>query len=210
MSDEEQKKTGRVTHQQIAMVFGVEPRTISNWTKDLGLPKYARGQYNLVECVQWRCNYLEKKIKTLTEGGTEGMNQGTRLKRVNSEIKEYHLSKLRGELVALDEIMPIFTDALNRIRQRAQSFGQRTGPQLEGLDNNERAETLQEHINELFSDLTTIPNALRRLEKFARYRTSESVPDIKAAAKNDGQPVGKRKANAKSGNKSGARKISRK
>jgi hypothetical protein len=174
------------------------------------MPKAGRGQYNLSECVQWRCNYLEKKIKILTEGGADGMNQGTRLKKVNSEIKEYHLSKLRGELVALDEIMPLIAEGLNRIRQLAQTFGQRTGPQLEGLDNTERAETLQDNINELLTELVSIPDTLRRLEKFARYRTSEGVQTVIAAAKDDRKPVGGSKKNVKSRNKPGTRKIPRK
>ena len=210
MSEPAKKSSGTINHQQIAMVFAVEPRTVTKWCNELGMPKSGRGQYNLVECVQWRCGYLEKKIKTLTEGGTEGMNQGTRLKKVNSEIKEYHLAKLRGELVALYEIMPVITEGLNRIRQRSQSFGQRTAPQLQGLEVTEMAETLQEHINELFADLANIPNALRRLEKFARYRTTEGVRDPETSAKDDGQPVGRGKKNAKPGNKSRTRKVSSK
>lgn len=210
MSEPKKNNSGTINHQQIAMVFAVEPRTITKWCNDLGMPKSGRGQYNLVECVQWRCGYLEKKIKTLTEGGTEGMNQGTRLKKVNSEIKEYHLAKLRGELVGLYEIMPVITEGLNRIRQRSQSFGQRTAPQLQGMEVTEMAETLQEHINELFTDLASIPNALRRMEKFARYRTPEGVRDPEASAKNDGERVVRSKKNAVTRDKPRARKVSSK
>lgn len=174
-----------LTHQQFALLFGVEPRTTTKWVNELGCPKEGRGQYNLSAVVQWRCNYLEKKIKFLENGGVDGMNQNTRLKKVSAEIKERQLAKLNRSLVDLDEIMPVISTALNNIRQTSIPFSQKISPQLEGLGLNERSELIRDLLNELFEELAHIPDALRCIVSTDEYRTAESIQRPQTAAKDE-------------------------
>jgi len=192
----EKKKNPNPTHQQIAMLFAVEPRTITKWVNELGMPKIGRGQYNLAECVQWRCNYLEKKITALENGGLDGINQGTRLKKANAQIRENQLARMQRELVSLDEITPIITQGLNNIRQLSASFAQRISPQVEGMELSERTEYIKEAINELFTELASIPNALKRFGSTAEFRSAEGFFDFAPPAKDEHKPTRRRKKNS--------------
>jgi hypothetical protein len=181
------KKKNFLSHQQCAVIFGVEPRTVTKWSNEYGMPKVGRGKYNLIEVVQWRCNYLEKKIRELEMGGPDAVNQKARLNRIIAETKELQLAKLRGTLVDLNEIMPIITHGLNDIRQTSTTFAQKISPQLEGMDLSERSEFIKDSINELFKELTNIPDALRRSVSVAESSPAESVLGLKAASKDDDQ-----------------------
>lgn len=181
------KKSNDLSHQQCAIIFGVEPRTITKWSNEYGMPKKGRGQYSLIEVVQWRCNYLEKKIRELESGGVDGMNQKIRLNRIIAETKELQLAKLRSSLVDLDEIMPIIVQGFSDIRKTSDTFSQKISPQLEGLDLNERSELIKDALNELFEGLARIPDTLKRLVSVAEHGAAESILGTKATAKDDGE-----------------------
>jgi len=198
-----------LNHAQCAMLFGIEPRTITKWVNENGMPKEGRGQYNLMSIVQWRCSYLEKKIKVMENGGVDGMNQNTRLKKVSSEIKELQLAKLNRSLIDLEEIMPIIITALSNIRQTSIPFSQKVSPQLEGLNLNERSELIRDQLNELFEELSHIPDTLRRIAAVDQYRTSESIQRSETAAKNEGKRTRRSVSHTKQGKRStGTRQVS--
>ena len=197
MASAEEDKKGFLTHAQCAMVFGVEPRTITKWCNEYGMPKENRGQYNLIAVVQWRCNYLEKKIKTAEQGGSDGINQDTRLKRANAEIKEMHLAELRGEMVNIDEVMPILNEGFSNIRRKASTFAQTVSPQLEGMESYERTEYLKTAIEDLFEDLSGLPNTLKRIVKLDQQSAAEGVQNLSIPPKDDGKRTRRVKKNIK-------------
>ncbi|MHB1051345.1 MAG: hypothetical protein ACYC09_14800 [Bacteroidota bacterium] len=204
MSRPDQKKK-YLTHAQVALVFAVEPRTVTKWVNDLGMPKVGRGEYDLVQCVQWRCNYLEKKIREAEAGGAEGLSAKHRINIATARKKENELALQERSLVNIEEVMPVIDKTLDIFRMKALTFSKRVAPALEGMESNaEREAILKENIHELLNDLTTIPDKLRSSVELDQA-DEDVVRTAHPAAKNDGKRVGRRKANTQRRNRQRAR-----
>jgi hypothetical protein len=194
-----------LNHHQAAQVFAVEPRTITKWCNELGMPKVGRGEYDLLQVVQWRCNYLEKKIREAEAGGEDGLNARQRIFIATAKKKENELAIQEQQLVNIDEVMPVIIKILDIFRNKALVFPKRVAPSLEGVEtNHEREALLKDNIFELLNDLTSIPNKLKGLT-ILDDAAEERIRDAKAAAKNDGKRVGGRKKNTQRRNSKRAR-----
>lgn len=186
----------------IAAAMHRDVRTINILAKDKGLPRVRRGVYNIIDVFRFIIKDLEYKLNELKAGGIAGINQKVRLNSVLAETKELQLAKLRRSLVDLDEIMPIISTALNDLRQKSIPFAQTISPQLEGLGLNERSELIRDLLNELFEELSRIPDTLRRLVAIDEHRTAEGVQRSETAAKDESKRSRKRVSHAQQGKRS--------
>lgn len=108
-----------VSVNELADLFGVEPRTIQLWAEreEDPLPKIERGKYNFILCVKWRLNELEHEVKMLELSGDEKLHslkvEEQILKNKKAE-REYQRDLL--ELIERKPTLMIWTNQLNLIR----------------------------------------------------------------------------------------------
>ncbi len=94
------KKWRIVNRQQLAVLMGVHPDTVTHSAKD-GMPVLDPGgrgkesRYDAVECLDWQRQRIGKNAREAAQ---------TRLFTRNAEIAEMKLAQLRGELVPLVEV----------------------------------------------------------------------------------------------------------
>jgi phage terminase Nu1 subunit (DNA packaging protein) len=193
---------GYLTLEQTAEMFAVEVRTITKWKNDIGMPQSTPGFYKRNDVIQWREKYLSKKIKLLETGGTDGMSQSTRLKRVQSQRQELRLQKEAGNLVEIDKVIPVFEKIYSLMAQRRKLFSKRVNPQLDGIDSfGEREKILNDNIDGIFTDIyNTGIRELNRLREFSGTNGGD-MENNSAAQKTSSKRARKRKKNSKPGNK---------
>ncbi|MBW7887443.1 MAG: hypothetical protein H3C35_03655 [Bacteroidetes bacterium] len=181
--------------EQMAELFGVEPRTITKFVNEFGMPKVANGLYRIKDCVQWREKYLNKKIKEILAGGEGGLSARQRLNKAKAIREEYKQALDERTLIRIDEVMPVFEEALKIMKQRLTVLPRRAAPMMEGTETNaEREEILRNNINEILTELAGTPDALRSVAESAREHFAESISDVEPAQKNDSNRVGRRKS----------------
>lgn len=194
-------RAGYLTLEQTAEMFGVEVRTITKWKNDFGMPQSAPGFYKRNDVIQWREKYLSKKIKLLETGGSDGMSQSTRLKRVQSQRQELRLRKEAGALVEIEKVIPVFENLWSLIAQRRKLFSKRTNPQLDGIDTfPEREKILNDNIDGLFTDIyNTGIRELDRLREFSG-QDANGVGHIETPGKVPSKRTRRKASNTKSRN----------
>ena len=84
----------------LADFFDRDIRTVQLWAENAGMPKLAKGKYDLNECAKWRLQKLEEEIETLGNSGDKDhlalKKEGQRLSNME---REFRFKKLIGGLV---------------------------------------------------------------------------------------------------------------
>jgi len=201
-------KAGYLNLNEAAELFGVEPRTITKFTNEYGMPKAASGFYKTKDIVLWREKYLSNKLKTLQQGGSDGVSANTKLKTAQAKRQELRLQKESGSLVEIDKVRPVFDKLFSLMAQRRKLFSKRTNPQLDGIETfGEREKILNDNVDELFNDI--YESGIRELARLQQLSGgNESIPQ---AASSSGtvarKRVGKKKPHSKSRNRKRTLKI---
>ena len=87
-----------VTTHEIAELFSVTDKYVSQLVIDHGMPKLDHNSFNLFTCVKWHIEYKEKSfIKKLKEAREE--NTRSRKERVEAELKELELEEKKLNLL---------------------------------------------------------------------------------------------------------------
>lgn len=90
--------------QTLALFFEVDERTIQNWVKDNGAPRLERGEYDFLQFVKWRLNFLSNEIKVLQAGGDRKYTLETEKLAISNKRDMIKLKLLTKELVPIDLI----------------------------------------------------------------------------------------------------------
>lgn len=199
---------GYMTLEQTAEMFGVEVRTITKWKNEFGLPQAATGFYKRNDVVQWREKYLNTKLKTLQQGGTDGVSASTKLKSAQARRQELRYAKEAGKLVDIDMVVPVFEKLFSLIAQRRKLFSKRTNPQLDGIDSfGEREKILNDSINELFTDI--YESGIRELARVRELSGADAgiAQDPTAARTAPRKRVGKKVSRPQRRNRKRTRKV---
>ncbi len=189
--------SGQITHEQIAAIFNVEPRTITQWTNSFGMPKFAPGVYVIKDCVQWRIKFLEKKIKELQQGGADGVSANTKLKIAQAKRQELRLAHEQGMVINRNEIVPIFREAVENTVTKGKQFGRSVAPRVHGLEIKILAEKLQEEFDDTISQFANVPDTLQRFVENDHARHSEHIVVVSEERKDNGKPVRRKKHHAR-------------
>lgn len=126
----------------VAALFSVTPQTIANWC-DKGMPKRARGLYNLKECFQWWQRIIDG-------GGTEAMEEHkTRYWKGMADEKEIDVRKAQGELITRKDVIEAWVWRVADLRTGILAWSSRLPPLLEGKNVIEIRLALREAADEL-------------------------------------------------------------
>jgi len=106
----------------VAKHFKLDPRRVQQLAKE-GLPKQAKNEYPLIECLDWYVaflqNALENKGAPTGDGSLEMFrSQKSRALTVTAQLKELELATKRSELVTVAESERVLLD-FARLCERA-------------------------------------------------------------------------------------------
>ncbi len=145
--DQRQQDTGTadpldVPRPVVAALFSVTPQTIANWC-DKGMPKRARGLYNLKECFQWWQRVIDG-------GGTEEMeSHKTRYWKEMADGKEIDNEVMRGSLISKNDVIQAWVWRVADLRTGLLAWASRLPPVLEGKNVIELRLALRDAADEL-------------------------------------------------------------
>jgi phage terminase Nu1 subunit (DNA packaging protein) len=122
---------------QLMQALNVSEVHIGRLVKE-GMPKEARGKYDLGKCMLWYIRYLQAALKRqsgsepIDETGRTEQRERLRLLSAEAELKELKLTRERGEFIALPDLEKMMTDLV--VTTKAQIFGVacHIAPQLVG------------------------------------------------------------------------------
>ncbi|MGN6104067.1 MAG: terminase small subunit [Kofleriaceae bacterium] len=151
-------KSERLTRDQLADRFGVDPRTITNWVQE-GMPqrtKSGKPVYAWGECRDWREKKIREDARANREAGgsedrkTQMAEARLRTALAEAEAAELDLAERRGQLVTVDFMRGEFERIGHALRARLlampPAWAARLGACVTTVD---RQLALQDAVNEL-------------------------------------------------------------
>lgn len=146
----------RITGQEnIAALFGVVPKTITEW-QEAGFPVAVQGgpgvpsQYDSAACIRWLVDRDVRKVQS--------ESPKDRVLRLQAENLELDLAARRGTLIEAATVEPAMKAAIVSARERILNEPARIAVALEGLGRSEREDMLRN----LFDDVLTKLSAWRQ------------------------------------------------
>lgn len=135
---------------EIAGIFGVSARTITEW-QAAGMPVAVHGgpgipgEYDSAACIRW---LVEREVRKV-----QGKNPKDRLARLQGDDLEMKLAHQRGKLIDTATVEPAMRAAIVSARERIRNEPFRIATQLEGLDRGARENLLRELFDEALTKL---------------------------------------------------------
>jgi phage terminase Nu1 subunit (DNA packaging protein) len=121
---------------KVARALNLKERRIQQLANE-GMPREARGQYDLVKCMLWYIRYLqhalEKKSVPTSDGDFVGVREErARLLRADADLREIELAEKRSQLVAIKDVEFMLTDLVLTTKARIMALPPRLAPELVG------------------------------------------------------------------------------
>lgn len=140
-----------VGQENIASIFGVTPRTITEWQAG-GMPVAVQGgpgvpgEYDSEVCILW---LVEREVRKV-----QGENPKDRLARLQGDALEIDLAERRGKLIDAAAVEPVMRAAIVAARERIRNEPARLAIALEGKTKAEREILLRELFGEVLGKLS--------------------------------------------------------
>lgn len=147
----------------LASYFDVTERTIQNWVKQ-GMPRDARGNYDLVACARWLIKDLRQKNDEL-QLGDETIS---RLKRsemeMRNEEREIKLRRLRGEYIEVELVKSTWITLAKVITRYLEGLAVKINRRMNG--DGVTLSLISDEINLIRSDIASLnPNYMIDIEE---------------------------------------------
>jgi phage terminase Nu1 subunit (DNA packaging protein) len=173
----------------IADIFGVTTRTIDTWQKE-GLPVVAVPgrpcQFDTVKAIEWRL----AKIGAADGEDLDYNREKARLTKAQADKAEMEAEELRENLIPADEVAKEWGDICATIRTRLLAIPTKLAHKLANIRKiSEAEELLREAIHQALEEIASEAD---------QESETEGGSDGEAAPEPDREPVGGRKAPAKS------------
>jgi hypothetical protein len=140
-----------IGQENIAGLFGVAPKTISEWT-ETGFPVAVQGgrgvpaEYESEACIRWLVDREVRKVRA--------ESPKDRLARLQGDQLEIDLAERRGTLIEAATVEPAMKAAIVSARERIRNEPARIAVALEGLGRSEREELLRKLFDEVLTKLS--------------------------------------------------------
>ena len=142
----------RATRAEVAEIFGVYLRTLTNWEKD-GMPRLRTGRFNLVAVAKWRTEQLNVKKPKETPESSEKDRQLASLRREQARTARLNRKKLEGSLVPADLATRVISECAVTVRNAIMGLGRRLAPRLVGMDAPQIEHTVNEETDGILRHL---------------------------------------------------------
>lgn len=136
---------------ELAEIFGVSARTITEWQAG-GMPVAVQGgpgvlgEYDSVACIRW---LVEREVRKV-----QGENPRDRLQRLQGDDLEMKLARERSQLIPASAVEPAMRAAIVTARERILGEPARIAALLEGKNRTEREDMLRGLIDEVLTKLS--------------------------------------------------------
>jgi phage terminase Nu1 subunit (DNA packaging protein) len=157
----------------VAELLGVTDRQVRNWIKDKGLPAKSDPRGLMLDwptTLKWYVAY--QADKTLGNGGNRRSNSGPdgseepqetfdqailRKTKAEADLKELQLARERGEVASIADVERVLVGANKSIQTRILALPSSLAPQLIGIDDRKRVNTiLERYCNDVLSNMASI------------------------------------------------------
>lgn len=131
-----------VSSKDVAAALNVTVRRVEQLVHE-GMPRADRGKYDLGKCLLWYVRFLQRALEKRVAGRESSPDLSAakaRLAVADADLREIELAEKRGRMVAVDDVAPLWEDAVTRMRSRLISSGRKNAPLLVGLKTNAQAE----------------------------------------------------------------------
>jgi hypothetical protein len=129
-----------------------------------GMPKEARGEYDLAKCMLWYIRFLQKSLQqkgTMDADGnvTIGRSERARLTKAQADLAEIELAKAQGAVIAIEEHASILSDLVQETKARFMSLPPRAAADIVGETSRVMVQAkLEKHVMAALSHLSkTVP-----------------------------------------------------
>jgi phage terminase Nu1 subunit (DNA packaging protein) len=172
-----------VSAAKIAEACNLTPQRVQQLMAE-GMPRVARGKYDLVACVRWYIRYLQRIVEQRSNDGTGGGTLGVeraRLARWQADRVEQEVGVRSGELLDADVALAWIEDMASTVKSRLAQIPDAVANQVDVRHSAIVAAAVRKLINETLAELADRgrPGAPRYLGK------------VGAAAHVNGQRVGR-------------------
>jgi phage terminase Nu1 subunit (DNA packaging protein) len=156
-----------VNVEKLAKAFNRDTRRIQQLVKE-GMPRQARGQYDLGACMLWYIRYLQDLVekKSANVGGGEflGLNdQRVRGLRADAELKEMELALKRGQTAKLADVRAALSDLVLMTKARLLAVPPRLAVEVMGEGSRvmiqaKIEQAIKDALNQLADDGSNYPS----------------------------------------------------
>lgn len=139
----------------VADLLDVGPRRVQQFARD-GMPKVARGKYDLRQCTRWYIGELIALVPPNAAVRDEAYTEA-RARKVAAEatLKELELKQELDRLIPIEDHLEVLGDALVILREGLLSAPARWASRLVGLKDQAAARVaLEKVVEELMADLS--------------------------------------------------------
>lgn len=136
---------------ELAGMFGVTPKTITEWQAD-AMPVAVQGgpgvasEYDSVDCIRWLVQREVRKV--------QGESPKDRLHRLQGDDLEIKLARERGQLIQAATVEPAMRAAIVAARERIRNEPARIAIAVDGKDRAERESVLRALFDEVLAKLS--------------------------------------------------------
>lgn len=145
----------------IADILLLDPRRVQQLSKEGIIPRAARGQYPLVDCVQGYIRYLRDQTKGRDP---ERVAEEKKITTENRRLKELTRKELEGELVNAKELEANITKLFVDIKTRIRAIAPKTAQEISHITLKNKSER---------EVITEIQNVLKKEHDEALQELSE-------------------------------------
>jgi len=136
-----------VAAQQLAELFDVTTPTVYNWANKYGMPKEARGKFDVTKCINWKINHeLRKSQLTLTD--EDVTEQELELRKLSAEtaLKEIQVERERDTLTTHEAVKALLAGYLEPLRGALLQIPSTWPLELLGLEEKAEAQAILERL----------------------------------------------------------------
>jgi len=146
-----------ITTKQLAELFKVAEKYVSELVLLHGMPKVAHNQFNLVECLLWWTDYQKKLLLREIEKLKKDKPQDD-LARNQSKLKEMEIKRQEGKLIDADLVEVAWRVNYKILSESLQSQGARIAPKIVGkTDTKEITLLIDEDNNKKLKEISELP-----------------------------------------------------
>jgi phage terminase Nu1 subunit (DNA packaging protein) len=121
------------TVETVAKALNITPRRVQQLVHE-GMPKGARGEYDLGACMVWYIRYLQAALERASPNGTgAAAEERGRLNRAQAEKAELELQARRGEVVDRKRMEAAMAAVLVTVRESLLAIPDRLAAALTGV-----------------------------------------------------------------------------
>jgi phage terminase Nu1 subunit (DNA packaging protein) len=138
------KNIEKTTRNELSMVFGVHPSTVSRWVARAGCPRSPDGSFDLRRAIMWRLENGE--LESVSCENEEAQKWLTEFRRQRALAAKIERRRLEGKLISKKDVATAWAKRAFNMRSSLLTLVDRLPPLIEGKDRKKIAKVLKDEI----------------------------------------------------------------